>query len=285
MRVWRLWTRRVGPDCGFAWTAGLRELAFSTTCRTGRFRQVDWSDYVLEGAIADDATNIAFRLLAARVRWWPISMHSIWPSTTVTYGRPFRFAIRGSKQPVRRALPNGFRPVRPGAHRSLRPRTARQTANASFGSWQFRDRHRTRGRPRALTLTLTLPKASGLECRITLSDTDARTTTIESVRAAINEIGAATGRSDLDVRLADVVVAWNVLRHFYPYGRRQASTGTPGSSRSSKRRTDTREAHRRSLQQLVADARDGHGNVVDTVREPSGTLPIRLRPPSAGGSS
>jgi hypothetical protein len=41
--------------------------------------------------------------------------------------------------------------------------------------------------------------------------------TIESLRAAMTAVAPASGRSEMDVRLADVVVAWNVFRHFYPY--------------------------------------------------------------------
>jgi hypothetical protein len=83
----------------------------------------------------------------------------------------------------------------------------------------------------------------------------------------------------VDVRLADVVVAWNVFRHFYPYF---TETGVDWDSRLrpnlqiAQRADSGRAAHRNVLRALVADARDGHGRVND----PSvarGTSPIQLR--------
>jgi hypothetical protein len=81
------------------------------------------------------------------------------------------------------------------------------------------------------------------------------------------------------VRLADVVVTWNVFRHFYPYF---AETGVDWDSRLrpnleiAQRADSGRAAHRNALRALVADARDGHGRVND----PSvalGAVPIQLR--------
>jgi hypothetical protein len=59
------------------------------------------------------------------------------------------------------------------------------------------------------------------------------------------------GRSDLDVRLADTLAAWNVFRHFYPY------------------RTEAEVDWDRLL---AADAWDGHGLVSDIGRPPQGVL-------------
>src|SRR5262249_46900727 len=60
-----------------------------------------------------------------------------------------------------------------------------------------------------------------LKARVSLSLTDeeARTVTprIGMLRAAVDAVEDPAGRSELDVRLADTLVAWNVYRHFYLY--------------------------------------------------------------------
>jgi hypothetical protein len=84
---------------------------------------------------------------------------------------------------------------------------------------------------------------------------------------------------DLDTRLADVIVAWNVFRHFYPYWP-EAGVDWDARLRPQLARAydaATRAAHRDTLRLLVADARDGHGNVIDTrSTERRALLPVRL---------
>jgi hypothetical protein len=111
---------------------------------------------------------------------------------------------------------------------------------------------------------------SGLKARVRLSLTDAEARTpgpaLDALNAAIQAVPNTQGRSDVDVRLADVVVAWNVLRHFYPYwkeaavdwdARLQPQLALAASA-------GDRRMHRDVLRQLIAEARDGHGNVMDS---------------------
>src|SRR5262249_27557400 len=63
---------------------------------------------------------------------------------------------------------------------------------------------------------------SGLLARVPISLPDrgartepARQPRLDGLRAALDAV--PTSGDDADTRLADVVVAWNVLRHFYPY--------------------------------------------------------------------
>jgi hypothetical protein len=110
----------------------------------------------------------------------------------------------------------------------------------------------------------------GLRARVplTLTETEAITK-----RVTVPAVG-----SDADTRLADVVVAWNVFRHFYPYF---AEAGVDWDNRLrphlelAQSADTTRSAHRDALRALVADARDGHGGVNEPVRP--GQLPIQLR--------
>ncbi len=124
---------------------------------------------------------------------------------------------------------------------------------------------------------------SGLKARVRLSltDAEARTTgpALDALNAAVLAVPAPQGRSDVDVRLADVVVAWNVLRHFYPYwteaavdwdARLQPQLALAVSA-------GDRRMHRDMLRQLIAEARDGHGNVMDSAAtERRALLPLQF---------
>ena len=124
---------------------------------------------------------------------------------------------------------------------------------------------------------------SGLKARVRLSLTDAEARRtgpgLDVLIAAVAAVPNPQGRSDMDVRLADVVVAWNVLRHFYPYW---AEAAVDWDSRL-RPQLDLaaaaldRNAQRDALRQVVADARDGHGNVVDSAAtEPRALLPLQF---------
>ena len=93
-------------------------------------------------------------------------------------------------------------------------------------------------------------------------------------------------RADADpaTSLADVVVAWNVFRHFYPYW--PDLTSDPRVDWDARLRghlgaaaaATTRAQQRQVLQRLVADAHDGHGGVNDpSVASTRGSLPIQAR--------
>jgi hypothetical protein len=122
-----------------------------------------------------------------------------------------------------------------------------------------------------------------LKARVPLSLTgeEARTGTphIAMLRAAVDAVEDPSGRSDLDVRLADTVAAWNVYRHFYPYWS-EAEVDWDGLLAvhiANAYSAGSRDAYWRALQLLVADARDGHGLVMDRGGPPLGALPVALR--------
>jgi hypothetical protein len=111
---------------------------------------------------------------------------------------------------------------------------------------------------------------AGLRARVRLSLTDgearAASPALDALRAAVATVPIPPhGRSDIDVRLADVVVAWNVLRHFYPYWA-EARVDWDARLRpqlEAAARAQTRAQHFVALRQLVADLRDAHGTPKD----------------------
>lgn len=128
------------------------------------------------------------------------------------------------------------------------------------------------------------PLGAGLKARvpIDLSDEDAKVTLAQ--QEAIATLAAKTTRFDdspisTDQRLADVVVTWNVYRHFYPYWK---EVGSDWDSQlelllGAVDAPASREVQRDSLRHLVALVRDGHGFVYDPHR-PVGELPLLLEP-------
>jgi hypothetical protein len=51
---------------------------------------------------------------------------------------------------------------------------------------------------------------------------------LDTLRAAVEQVLDSSDLRDVDTRLAGVVVAWNVFRHFYPYW---AETGVDWDAR------------------------------------------------------
>lgn len=113
----------------------------------------------------------------------------------------------------------------------------------------------------------------GLRARVPLVLTDAEATVgagqqrlLDALQAELGALPQTLEITDRDVRTADVIVAWSVFRHFYPYwpevgvdwDRCLPSLFEAASA------AGLRDAHRDVLRRLVAAVRDGHGSV----REP-----------------
>lgn len=127
---------------------------------------------------------------------------------------------------------------------------------------------------------------AGLFARVPLALTDSqaraetanqgRLDALTSVPAAVPSPGETP---DLDQRLADLVVAWSVFRHFYPYW---METGVDWDAclrprLESARAAKTRAAQGDAIRGLVADARDGHGGVTDPLdKKERAVLPVQL---------
>ncbi|WP_243050477.1 S41 family peptidase [Dyella sp. RRB7] len=128
------------------------------------------------------------------------------------------------------------------------------------------------------------PLGAGLKARvpIELSDEEAKATPKQQEAMATlvaKPASFADNPISADQRLADIVVSWNVYRHFYPYW--QEVGGDWDSQLEPLLATidapATREVQRDNLRHLVALVQDGHGFVYDP-RRPTGALPLLLEP-------
>ena len=250
-------------------------------------RDPEWREYVIEGAVAADATTVAFGAMAygevtadfdaidLSVRevdgsWTPVTISDpgfeagVPPASThwmrVGTSTNAEMATPGE------APPQGLRFLR------LSPPSASPVSGELFDT------------PPAAGSHVDVDLGLGLKARVPLTLTDSRasaeTTGLATLREVLEKIPASPDTSDVNVRLADVVVAWNVFRHFYPYC---AEAGVDWDARLRPRLQGasdaaSREAHHESLQRLVADARDGHGGVNDTRRAAAARawLPVQV---------
>jgi hypothetical protein len=99
------------------------------------------------------------------------------------------------------------------------------------------------------------------------------------LRAALAGIDLPSLTADSEtVRLADVVIAWNVFQHFYPYFEEAAVDWEPLLPEFLDRALFDADAQSffRTLKRLVARLRDGHGRVIHATYQPSAALPLLL---------
>ena len=124
-----------------------------------------------------------------------------------------------------------------------------------------------------------LALGSGLRARVPLSLASAGDHTVPAgdlaaAQARVDGLGALAA-GDADVRIADVVVAWNLFAHFYPYldviaTRWPDALDGPLAAAIAAR---TAEDGRAALMQVVTLAEDGHGMVAP---DPRLSLPVRF---------
>ncbi|OOG57181.1 hypothetical protein B0E48_06855 [Rhodanobacter sp. C03] len=129
---------------------------------------------------------------------------------------------------------------------------------------------------------------AGLKARValTLTDTQARpspdrATALQALKARLAGMpDPKTSIASGAAREADIVVAWNVFRHFYPYWDvihvdwdRELPRALAEADKA-----DSRAAQKRTLQRLLAPLEDAHGTVFDTMGKKQASLPIALEP-------
>ena len=267
-----------------------RVVGFFDNMQDRPVRDTAWREYIIEGPVADDATQIWFGVLSTG-------------STTLDVDQ-VELAVRaegGDWTPL--DIPDASfdsEPARKAWAQNDVFRVTREKSAAAHGG-QFvrmappRVRPTIPAAPPADSLetpftgaTVGVDLGRGLEARVRLSLTDAEASVpaseppaLAALRAAVTAVANPARRDDVDVRLADAIVAWNVFRHFYPYWNDlrvdwdarlrpllQVAAGAAG----------TREAHLDAIRALVAEVRDGHGNVRDVSFVPRlGFLPVLLR--------
>ena len=237
-------------------------------------RDADWRDYAIEGPVADDATNVSFGVLATGV--------------TLANFDALELSVRtdgGDWQPVT-IKDAGFEAAADSSG-WLR------VGSAAAQVWRLSDSSTPEGRqfaqlgppevsisndelfdaPPAAGGHVDIDLGEGLHARVALTLTDAQAKLGAPTRLS------ASSHDEVDARLADIVIAWNFYRHFYPYFPEAAvnwDTRLVPQLEAAYEAT-TRRAEGDALRRLVADARDGHGRVNDTrLREIGGTLPVQL---------
>ena len=263
----------MAPPSGYASIVPTSRWASSTTWRNRPIRSPDWRQYEIEGAVADDATSVAFGAMCggamtaefeavglavrdASGAWTPIEIKDpgFEDSLTSTGGwfragtskaavitRPTGKAPEG-QQFLRIAPPAGATssaeifdaPLVTGAHADIDLRSglkagvpARPLRRAGCG--------RVPGCPAAALEKCLAPVPSSVDL------------------------------PSVDVRLADVLVAWNVFRHFYAVlgrgegrlGRAPAATAHAGLRCDNARRPPRRDAPAR--RRLARWSRQRHG--------------------------
>ena len=277
-----LWLRvdRAGGQTGFFDNMGNRPV-----------RAPEWRQYEIEGQVAEDATNVAFGAMAMGIitaefeaiglsvrdgsgAWTPVDIKDPGfedsPDSAEGWFRAGTSKTAVITRPTDKA-PEGRQFLRIAA-----PAATVSTAEIFEAPLPVTGAHAD------------VDLGTGLHARVPLALSEAQAaggmndaSQLEALRKAIAALAPSPSDPlEVDVRLADVVVAWNVFRHFYPYWSEAKVDWDARLKPQLAVAYDaaTRDAHRDALRLLVADLRDGHGGVVD----PQGAgaralLPIQLQ--------
>jgi hypothetical protein len=248
----------------------------------------DWQLYEIEGPVADDATRIVFGCsLLGQGRVWVDAVEVAVQGHGGEW-EPIEIANPGFEEADEGGRPAGWWIDNPGFRYSV----TSENAHSGDRSLLIED-----GR---VVLTEPLfdahPKVgeviekeigAGLSCRVPLSlySEDGRTLgpepphSLTALLAQLDDvkIGELTA-DDESVRIADVIIAWNVFQHFYPYfdvvdvdwdAQLTSSLEAAWAETSG-------EQFYYTLSELVASIRDGHGNVYHQSYTPQGRLPLLL---------
>jgi len=238
-------------------------------------REATWREYVIQCDVADDATGIVFGVMS--VGGATADFDALEVSVRSNAGDPGRAvqiadggfeaesATAWSRVGTIDAQINRVAQDAPEGRQFVRfvPRTEL----AGLATAEFFPES-----PPMFGDHLDVELAAGLYGRVALTLTDAQ------AKAGRSTTPATVPASDLDRRLADIVVAWNFYRHFYPYFGEAAVDWDALLGPQLKRAYDasTRTGHAEALRRLVADARDGHGTVTDVHQRPPATVPVQV---------
>jgi hypothetical protein len=249
----------------------------------------EWREYQIEGTVSNDASDVVFGALASGSV--TADFDAVDLSVRNSDGTWSTVAIKdpGFEAPAEDAA-GGW--ARVGTSKNAE--STRPADQPPQGQRFLRFAPPPAGRPAAELFESTpiagarasIDLGSGLHARVplALSEADAHgdttlANTFDVLRTSMNAIASSNDPPDIDTRLAGVAAAWNVLRHFYPYW---SESGVDWDARLGPQLTvayaaNSREGQREALRRLVAEARDGHGQVVDSQqRGPLARLPIQL---------
>jgi hypothetical protein len=273
-----LWLRVDRQNCG---------MAFFDNMDDRPIRDPEWREYRIEGSVSDDAAAVAFGVMAfgqvttadfdavelavrqADGGWTPIAIKDAGFEMAAD-AKP-GWMRTGTSQTALISHPAGAAPE---------GRQFVRLASATADSGLFEEDPPQAGEHVDVDL------GSGLKARVPLALTDAQAlaadtlkSSLEALTAALATVPSPSDTPDVDLRLADVVVAWNVFRHFYPYWT-EAAVDWDARLRpqlEAAYAAQDRSAEGDALRALIADARDGHGNVIDTLaKEERAPLPVQF---------
>jgi hypothetical protein len=250
-------------------------------------RERSWQAYTIEGYVADDAVNVSVGITASGAvvadfdalnleveqrsgGWTPVPLEDagfeapgpegVWKRLTnpkhLIISRPAAQAPEGSR----------FLRLAPPAFGTPEAEALEADGRELFGTaWvPIAGAH----------ADISLGRRVIARVRLSLTDAEARATTeqasaaLEALRQSLRSIPAPSATPDVDARLADVLVAWNLFRHFYPYW---SDVDVNWDSRlrthlEAAYQAQTRHDEKDALRLLIADARDGHGHVLDSLQ-------------------
>jgi len=241
-------------------------------------REPEWRPYAIEGAVADDAETIAFGVMALGAVTADFDAVELavkgatgdWTAVPVKDPGFEEAAADGGGGGWFRTGPKNASILRPAG---AAPQGGQYVRFAPPPAGAADVELFPEGAPRA-GAHADFDLGSGLRARVPLVLTDvqarpdpARQGGLLALRAALSAVGGPSETPDADQRLADVVVAWSIFRHFYPYWT-EAGVDWDGRLKpelGAARAAESRTAQRDALKGLVADVRDGHGFVADTL--------------------
>ena len=256
-----------------------KEPGFFDNMRDRPIRRPEWREYAVEGAVDADATQVAFGVMAqGRVR---AGFDDVGLAVRDAEGT---WADLSVADPGFETDGGWFRAGNSGAIVATRERSdppeGRQwlaLRSASVEPVPF-------DAPLRAGMDADVVLLPGLRARIPLVLSDAEATVTPAQRRLLDALrsdaSAVHDAARQNVGLADVVVAWNVYRHFYPYW---SEVSVDWDARlpallEAAARAPSAEAHQDVLRRLVAEVRDGHGSVSDPkAPQPPDILPIAVR--------
>jgi len=266
-----------------------RAMGFFDNMGDRPIREPEWRPYAIEGTVADDAEHVAFGVMATGAVTADFDSVELAVKGAASEWTPVPIQDSGFEQAVTDGQQGGWFRTGPGL-----ATISRSDAHAPEGRQFVRfapppggaaDAELFPERPPTPGAHADFQLAPGLEARVplVLTETQARPDSAreaqrEALRAALAAVKGPSDSPDLDHRLADVVVAWNVFRHFYPYW---PEAGIDWDARlrpqlEAARAAESRTAQRDAVRSLVADARDGHGFVADAKEAERADLPVTL---------
>jgi hypothetical protein len=251
-------------------------------------RTAEWAEYTIAGPLAADARRVAFGALVSGKGEFIVDGFRL--SVTDASGREEALAVQngGFEEGEAGPAPLGWGISSPAMDSGVREGDCREGKRAfAFAS-----------KVQPYTMPLFEKRAPadgvadrelvrGLSARIPLSLGSDETGTIP--RAAAGTLDALTATLDVlaraplsgrdeSVRLGDVIIAWNVFQHFYPYFDVVEVDWDAVLTRALERALAdrTEEDLLRTLNWLVARLEDGHGGVYHALQAGSGLPPFRV---------